>query len=54
MAKDFKKMQIGQIGEYLACAELGRRGYVCTPFSGNMPEFDLHSSEKQFKTTQRV
>jgi hypothetical protein len=31
----------GQIGEYLVCAELGKRGYIATSFAGNVPEFDL-------------
>lgn len=30
-----------QIGEHLVVAELGRRGYVATPFAGNIPMFDL-------------
>lgn len=30
-----------QIGEHLVAAELGRRGYVATPFAGNVPMFDL-------------
>src|SRR3954469_6482439 len=30
-----------QIGEHLAAAELGRRGYVASPFAGNIPMFDL-------------
>ncbi len=30
-----------QLGEFLACAELNRRGYVATPFSKNVPEIDL-------------
>jgi hypothetical protein len=30
-----------QIGEHLVAAELGRRGYIATPFSGNVPVFDL-------------
>jgi len=30
-----------QIGEYLACAELGRRGYIATTFSGSVPTFDI-------------
>ena len=32
---------VGQIGEFLVFAELGRRGYVATPFSGNVPDFDI-------------
>lgn len=31
----------GQMGEFLACAELNRRGYIATPFSKNVPEIDL-------------
>jgi hypothetical protein len=30
-----------QIGEYLAAAELGRRGWVATTFTGSVPGFDL-------------
>jgi len=30
-----------QIGEHLVAAELGRRGYIATPFSGHVPLFDL-------------
>lgn len=26
-----------QIGEHLVCAELGRRGFIATPFSGMFP-----------------
>jgi hypothetical protein len=29
------------VGEYLVCAELGRRGYIATSFTGNVPEFDI-------------
>jgi len=31
----------GQGGEFLVCAELGRRGILATPFAGNVPEFDV-------------
>ena len=31
----------GQVGEFLVCAELGRRGMFATPFAGNVPEFDV-------------
>jgi hypothetical protein len=30
-----------QIGEYLAAAELGRRGWVATTFTGSVPGFDI-------------
>lgn len=35
-----------QIGEYLVCAELGRRGYIATSFTGNVPEFDILAIDK--------
>lgn len=31
----------GQVGEFLVCAELGRRGIIATPFAGNVPQFDV-------------
>jgi hypothetical protein len=30
-----------QIGEHLVAAKLRRRGYVASPFAGNVPMFDL-------------
>jgi hypothetical protein len=30
-----------QIGESLACAELGKQGLIASPFAGNVPEFDV-------------
>jgi len=30
-----------QMAEHLVCAELGRRGYYATPFSGNVPIYDV-------------
>jgi hypothetical protein len=30
-----------QVGEHLVAAELGRMGFVATPFAGNVPNFDL-------------
>ena len=41
MAKSFKTKLIGQIGEHLVVAELGRRGIIATPFAGNVPEIDV-------------
>jgi hypothetical protein len=40
----------GQIGEYLVCAELGRRGYIATPFAGNVPTFDVLAADDQCRT----
>jgi hypothetical protein len=36
MPRNFKTQLAGQIGEHLVVAELGRRGVVATPFSGNV------------------
>lgn len=35
----------GQIGEFLVCAELGRRGFIATPFAGNVPTFDILAAD---------
>jgi hypothetical protein len=40
----------GQIGEYLVCAELGRRGLIATPFSGNVPSFDVLATDEACRT----
>lgn len=40
----------GQIGEYLVCAELGRRGFIATPFSGNVPAFDVVAIDEKCRT----
>lgn len=34
-----------QIGEYLVAAELGRRGYTATTFTGNVPYFDILAAD---------
>jgi hypothetical protein len=41
MPRNFKTQLAGQIGEHLVVAELGRRGVVATPFSGNVPDIDV-------------
>jgi hypothetical protein len=41
MPRNFKTQLAGQIGEHLVVAELGRRGVVATPFSGNVPDLDV-------------
>ncbi len=39
-----------QIGEHLAVAELGRKGYIATPFAGNVPDFDILAVNSQGKS----
>jgi hypothetical protein len=35
---------VGQTGEYLVAAELSRRGYIATTFTGNVPDYDIIAS----------
>ena len=39
-----------QIGEYLAAAELCRRGLIATTFTGNVPEFDILAINEKRET----
>ena len=50
MQKGINNKLAGQIGEYLVCAELGKRGYIATSFTGNVPEFDLIVANDKLKT----
>lgn len=50
MKKGRSNKLAGQIGEYLVCAELGKRGYIATSFTGNVPEFDLIVANDELKT----
>ena len=50
MKKGLNNKLAGQIGEYLVCAELGRRGLIATSFTGNVPEFDLIVCDDTLKT----
>lgn len=34
-----------QIGEHLVVAELGRRGWLASPFAGNVPGFDILAAD---------
>jgi len=50
MKKGRNNKLAGQIGEFLVCAELGKRGYIATSFTGNVPEFDLIVANDNLKT----
>ena len=39
-----------QVGEYLVSAELCRRGYISTTFTGNVPDFDILAINDKHKT----
>lgn len=47
------KYLVKQVGEYLVCAELCRRGYIATSFTGNVPEFDILTIDKD-NNMQRI
>ena len=38
---------VGQTGEYLIAAELSRRGYIATTFTGNVPDYDIIASNEK-------
>jgi len=40
---------VGQTGEYLVAAELSRRGYIATTFTGNVPDYDIIASNEHGK-----
>ena len=35
-----------QVGEYLVAAEVCRRGYIATTFTGNVPHYDIIASDE--------
>lgn len=41
---------VGRTAEHLVTAELLRRGYIATPFAGNVPEFDLILTDDNLQT----
>jgi len=47
MATGRSNKLVGQTGEYLVAAELSRRGYIATTFTGNVP--DMTSSHQMKK-----
>ncbi|MGA2903711.1 MAG: hypothetical protein ABSD98_07760 [Candidatus Korobacteraceae bacterium] len=46
MATGLEMRLTKQVGEHLVAAELGRLGYIATPFAGNVPMFDLLVADK--------
>ena len=50
MATGRSNKLVGQVGEFLVCAELGRRGLIATPFSGNVPGFDVIATNEGFRS----
>jgi len=48
MATGWGNKLLGQVGEFLVCAELGRRlKLIATPFSGNVPGYDVIATSEQ-------
>jgi len=50
MASGRKNQLTKQIGEYLVAAELCRRGFIATTFTGNVPDFDIIATNEAFET----
>lgn len=50
MATGLGNKLTGQIGEFLVCAELGRRGLIATPFAGNVPGFDILATDGNYRS----
>ena len=50
MLKGCNNKLTGQVGEFLVCAELGRRGLIATPFAGNVPAFDVLAADELCRT----
>ena len=46
MASGRSNKIVGQTGEYLVAAELGRRGLIATTFTGNVPHYDIIASDE--------
>jgi hypothetical protein len=44
MSRGRSNKLVGQTGEYLVAAELGRRGLIATTFTGNVPHYDIIAS----------
>ncbi len=42
-----RMQQIKQAGEYLVAAELCRRGFIATTFTGNVPHYDIIAADNQ-------
>ena len=40
-SKSWDQYTIQRFGEYLVTAELCRRGFIATPFAGNLPDIDI-------------
>jgi len=49
MATGRSNKLVGQTGEYLVAAELSRRGYIATTFTGNVPYYDIIASNENGK-----
>ena len=46
-----RSMQLTKMtSEYLACAEVCRRGLLATTFTGNVPELDILATDKDLQT----
>jgi hypothetical protein len=49
MATGRSNKLVAQTGEYLVAAELSRRGFIATTFTGNVPHYDIIASNERGK-----
>ena len=50
MSRGFQNNLAKQMAEHLVCVELGRRDLVATPFSGNVPNYDVLAADSSGHT----
>jgi hypothetical protein len=50
MSTGLSNKLVAQTGEFLVCAELGRRGLIATPFAGNVPTYDVLATDEACNT----
>jgi len=48
--RGWRQRTVQQWGEYLVAAELAKRGYLATTFTGNVPHFDLVVADEEGRT----
>jgi hypothetical protein len=48
--RGWRQRTVQQWGEYLVAAELAKRGYLATTFTGNVPHFDLVVTDEEGRT----
>lgn len=45
MSRGWNNQTTKQVGEYTVAGELSRLGFMCTPFAGNVPHYDIIAAD---------